>query len=152
MSMFDPDAFLHATTTEASTRRPPIPAGLDFVGTIGEVKARAWQSKDGTKSGIAFDVPIRLDLTSNPEVAKACGTDAVTLTDGIMLDVTEGGTIDYSPGKNSKLRRYRDALGLNVAGQPFSPASMTGRLIRAKIKHDLYEGEVYDKVDSVAKA
>lgn len=152
MSNFDPETFLHATTTEASTRRPPIPAGLDFVGTIGEVKAEAWQSRDGTKSGMKFNIPLRLDLTSNPEVMKACGTDAVTLTDSVMLDLTSGGTIDYSPGKNSKLRRYRDALDLNKAGEPFSPAMFQGRLIRAKIKHDLYEGEVYDKIDSVAKA
>lgn len=153
MSQFDPNLFLDATTTEALVKRPPLPAGIDIVGTIGEIKASAWQGKaDPTKSGIKFDVPIKFDLTAYPDLHKQIGADSVTLTDTIMLDTTESGAIDYAPGKNAKLRRYREALGMNAPGEPFAPRSMQGRLIKAKIKHDPYEGEIYDKIDSVAKA
>lgn len=152
-SAFNPDLFLAATTTEASTKRLPIPAGRDLTGVIGDLKPRQWQGKkDPTQSGIAVDVPIRIDLTQYPELREQIGADFVTLTDGIMLDTTEAGTIDFSPGKNAKLRRYREALGMNQPGTPFSLIAMQGRFIKVKIKHETYEGEIYDKIDSVAKA
>lgn len=152
-SQFDPSLFLDATTTEANTRRNPIPAGTDVTATIGDLKPREWKKKDDpSKGGIALDVPLEIDLTAYPDLKAVVGADKVTLTDSIMLDLTEAGAIDNSPGKNSKLRRYREALGMNVPGQPFSPRAMTGRLIKVKIKHRTYEGELYDEVDSIAKA
>lgn len=151
-SSFDPTAFLDATTTEASTRRQPIPAGSDVTAIIGEPKSRAWTSKDQTKSGIAIDVPLLVDLSAYPDLQSAVGVDKVTLQDSIMLDLTEAGAIDFGAGKNSKLRRYREALGMNVPGQPFSIRAMQGRTIKVKVKHRIYEGEAYDEVDSVAKA
>lgn len=152
-SVFDPSSFLDATTTEQSTKRPAIPSGTDLVGVISKVAGRAWQGKkDPTQSGIAIDLSIEFDLTQNPSVHSLVGVDKVVIMDGLMLDLTEGGAIDYSPGKNNKLRRYREALGLNVPGQPFSARMMEGRTIRCKIKQDVYEGDIYDKIDSVAKA
>lgn len=152
-SLFDPNSFLDATTTEQSTKRPPIPAGSDLVATITKIVSRAWTGKkDPTQSGIAIDLTLEFDLTQNPSVRQAVGVDKCTIVDGIMLDLTDAGAVDYSPGKNNKLRRYREALGLNVAGQQFSPRMMEGRLVRAKIKHEPYEGDLYDKVDSVSKA
>lgn len=153
MSNFDPSTFLDATITEASTKRNPIPAGSDVTATVGEPKARTWQGRqDPTKSGVAMDVPLEIDLSAYPELAKTVGVPKVTLTDSIMLDLTENGGIDISPGKNGKLRRYREALGMNNPGEPFSFRAMQGRLIKVKIKHRPYEGEIYDEVDSVAKA
>lgn len=152
-SVFDPNSFLDATTTEASVKRPPIPAGTDLVATITKVVGRAWTGKkDPTQSGVAVDLTLEFDLTQNANVRQLVGLDKVQIVDGIMLDRTEGGAIDFSPGKNGKLRRYREALGLNVAGEPFSIRAMEGRLVKAKIKHDIYEGDTYDKIDSVAKA
>jgi hypothetical protein len=149
MSNFDPTAFLDATITEVSVKRLPLPAGQDFVGIVGDIKGRNWTSRDGTKSGVAMDVPVTIDCSAYPELNSQA---KVTLQDSIMLDVTEAGGIDLAPGKNTKLRRYREALGMNVAGEPFSFRAMTGRMIKVKIKHDPYEGEIYDKIDSVAKA
>ena len=151
MSQFDPSAFLDATITEPSTKRNPLPAGMDFIGIIGEVKARTWQGKtDPTKSGIVMDVPVEIDLTAYPDVQ--IGTPKLTLTDGIMLDLTESGGIDNSPGKNGKLRRYREALNMNKPGDAFSFRAMQGRTIKVKISHRTHEGEIFDQIDSVAKA
>ena len=151
MSNFNPEAFLDATITEPSTKRSPLPAGRDFVGIIGEVKARTWQGKsDPTKSGVVMDVPVEIDLTPYPDVQ--IGATKVTLTDGIMLDTTESGGIDNSPGKNGKLRRYREALNMNKPGDAFSFRAMQGRTIKVKISHRTYEGEIFDQIDSVAKA
>lgn len=154
-STFDPQSFLAFTTEEASTKRPPLPAGKDYVGSITDLKPRPWTKKDDpTKSGLALDVIIQIDLNAYPQEKDLTGTDRITLQDNIFLDTkdNDGKTIDMSPGKNSKLRRYREALGMNEPGKPFSFNMMIGRLIRVKIKHDPYEGEIYDRVDSIAKA
>lgn len=152
-SLFNPETFLDATTTEESVKRPPLPAGLELQALIKGIKTRAWQGKqDPTKGGIAADLTLEFDLTAYPDIRQQQGgLDKVTIIDGIMLDLTENGNIDYAPGKNSKLRRYREATGLNVAGQAFSLRMFEGRMVKARIKHDPYEGEIYDKIESVAK-
>lgn len=153
MSAFNPETYLDSTISEPSIRRPPLPAARDFIGVIGEIKSRAWQKKDDpTKSGIAVDVPIEFDLSGFPELVAQIGTSKVTLTDGIFLDLNSSGAIDNSPGKNSKLRRYREALDMNKPGDSFSFRMMQGRMIRAKIKHETFEGDILDKIDSIAKA
>jgi hypothetical protein len=155
-STFDPSAFLDATTTEALTRRPPIPAGSVLQGVIIDAVGRSWSSNKPeakVKSGIAVDLKVEIDLTSYPEIHKTLGVDKVILTPGIMLDMKEDGkSIDWSTGKNGNLRRYREALGMNEPGQPFSIRQMVGRSLLVKVKHRIYEGEFYDEVDSVAKA
>lgn len=152
-SIFSPETFLDATTTEVSVKRPPLPAGREFQSTIKGIKSRTWTGKqDPTKGGIVVDVTHEIDLASYPDVQKLLGgLEKVTIVDGIMLDLTEGGSIDYSPGKNGKLRRYREATNLNAAGQPFSVRMLDGRVVLAKIKHEPYEGDVFDKIETVAK-
>jgi len=153
-SLFDPQSFLDASTTEVLVKRPPIPAGTVLTGHITKIVARPWTGrKDPTQGGIVVDVTVEFDLTAAPPgVLQFVGIDKVNIVDGIMLDLTESGSIDYSPGKNNKLRKYREALDLNVAGASFSIRAMEGRFILCKIKHDPYEGEIYDKIESVAKA
>lgn len=155
-SLFSPETFLDATTTEESVKRPPLPAGREFTSILKAVKSRTWQGKqDPTKSGIVIDVQHEFDLNAYPDVkALLGGLEKIVITDGIMLDLTESGAIDYSPGKNGKLRQYRDATGLNQAGQPFSIRMFEGRMVRARIKHvpnkDV-QGDVFDNIEAVAK-
>ena len=149
MSNFDPSTFLDVTLTVPTEKRPPIPVG-DYQALITEVKSRAWNSKDGSKSGIALDAVLEIQLPS--AVAELVKQLTIKINDSIMLDLTEAGSIDNSPGKNSKLRRYRDALDMNKPGDSFSPRMMTGRFIGVKIKHDPYEGEIYERVEAVSRA
>lgn len=151
-SMFSPESFLDAQITEASVKRPPLSAGKDFVGIITAVTPRTWQGKeDPSKSGIAMDVKIEFDLNSDPAELARVGVPKVIIQDSIMLNLTDSGAIDLAPGKNGRLRQYREALDMNKSGEPFSFRNMIGRPIRAKIKHDPYQGEIFDKVDSVAR-
>jgi hypothetical protein len=159
LSSFDPAAFLDATTTEALVRRPPLPVG-DYVGFTGEIKSRAWTSNKPeakVKSGIAFDIPVKIEVASirhnfTPELQKAFSEiEAVTLTAGVMIDLNEAKAIDWTTGKNGALRRWRVALKMNNPGETFSPRQMQGRQVMVKIKHRLYEGEFYDEIDSVAE-
>lgn len=148
MNQFDPQAFLDATMTAPLTKRPPINPGA-YSATIGEVKSRNWQSRDGTKSGVALDVPLEVQL--DPAETTRVGQPTVIITDSVMLDLTETGNLDIGPGKNRKLRAYREALDMNKVGDTFSPRAMQGRLVKVAVKHDVNDGEVYERVGSVAK-
>jgi hypothetical protein len=129
---FDPQAFLDATMSEPLTKRPPINPGA-YSALIGEPKTRAWTSRDGSKSGIALDVP--LEITLDPNEATRVGQPTVIVSDSVMLDLTEAGGLDISPGKNRKLRNYREALNLNNPGDKFSFRMLQGRPIRVAVKH-----------------
>lgn len=153
MSNFDPALFLDATISEPSVRRPPLPAGREIIGVIGEVKSRSWRGReDPTKSGISIDVPVKLDLTPHPDLIQLLGgITELTLTDGIMLDTTPQGGIDMAPGKNPKIRRYREALDMNKPGDVWSPRMMQGRMIKVKIGHRIVDRETYDQIEGVVK-
>lgn len=152
-SPFDPSLFLDASTTEASTRRPPLPVG-EYQGTLGEPKFRQTIGKKETNLGQTYtwlDVPVTIDLTQYPDLQSAVGVDQVVLTYSGRVDTTPSGGLDYGKGKSPGLRQIRDATGLNVAGSPFSPRQLQGRVVRVKVKHEPFEGELMDRVDSVAK-
>lgn len=151
-SAFNPETFLDQTTSEQGQRRPPVASGLDFVGVIGEPKARSVQGKkDPTQSYVFCDIPITLDLTTHPSEAARVGQEKVTLRHSISLDFTPQGALDWAPGKNRALTAYREALGLNEKGQSFSPRMLVGRFIRAKVGHRTNEGDVYDEIASVTR-
>lgn len=148
MSTFDPQSFLDATMDEPLTKRPPINPG-SYSAVIGEPKTRAWQSKDGSKSGIALDVPLEISLDANE--ATRVGQPTVVISDSVMLDLTENGALETAPGKNRKLRNYREALNLNNPGDKFSFRMLQGRPIKVAVKHDAVDGEVYERVGAVAR-
>ena len=51
MSAFDVSAFLDTTTTEANSRRDPLPTTESYIGTLGEPKFRSFQgTKDPTQT------------------------------------------------------------------------------------------------------
>lgn len=154
-STFDVNLLLDATTTESFTKRPPIPAGSELVGTIGEPKIRQVQGKkDPTKNYVFLDLQIEFDLTAYPAIREVVGAEKLSIQDSVILDLKDGGALDAAPGKNVQLRRYRDALGLNEPGQPFSFRMMQGRQVRVKTKlePDANASDVfYERVASVAR-
>lgn len=154
MSQFDPSVFLDATIDTPLAKRKTLPEG-EYLAQIGEVKSRAWQSRDGTKSGIAYDVPLELQIPF--EHQEELGYNHLNLTDSIMLDITPQGTIDIGPGKNGKLRTYREALDMNREGTKFSARLMQGQMIKVRVKHEPYEDsagetQLAERIKGVAKA
>lgn len=155
---FDPSEYLDASTTSASERRQPIPAG-EYTATISNLEVKQWESKTkidpqtgAPLSGIRFDITLAIDLPSSIAEASGLSTPVLTLTDGVMIDRTADGAINYAPGRNGRLRQYRDATGLNTAGQPFSPRMLVGRLVKARITHEEYNGNIMERIGGVAKA
>jgi len=157
-SQFDPATFLDATIDQPTEKRPPLPVecpgtsdGL-YTAVVGEVGARAWQGKkDPTKSGIAWDVPLQIEVPGQLQ-ADLKLQPQLTLRDSIMVDLTEQGTIDNTPGKNRRLRTYREACDMNKPGDVFSARKMQGRVVKVKISHEIYEGQPVERIDNVLKA
>lgn len=154
-SAFDASAFLDFTTTEQSVKRPPLPVG-EYIAIIGELEPRPWVSKtDASKSGMAFDVPLQIDVPGDLQAELGLNEPLLKVKDGIMLDLTPTNGLDMAAGKNGKLRKYREATGMNVAGQPFAPRMLTGKVVTVKIGHREYpagSGDLFEEVLGVAAA
>lgn len=146
---FDPQAFLDSSVTEANdTKIIPVPQG-EYIGVIEKIVPRPWTSKDGTSSGIAIDIQW---IIEDAEVKRFLGRDSVTCKQGIMLDMLPSGALDMSKGKNIGLGRLREAVGLNVPGQPFSFQQLPGLMAKVTVKHRLVDEDTFAEVKAVAKA
>jgi hypothetical protein len=151
ISSFDPAMFLDMTLDEPTIRRAPLPVG-DYLAVLGEVTARRWTSKnDSTKSGIAWDVPMTIEVPSELQSSLSL-PPTLNNKDSIMVDVTAGGGMDNGPGKNRQIRNYREALDLNKPGDTFSARAMSGRMVRVKITHELYNGDIQERIGGVTKS
>ncbi len=150
-SMFDPQSFLDATMDAPLEKRDPLPTDRDYFATIGEIKSRVWTKKDDpSKNGIAWDIPLRIEVPADLQQSLGVGPN-VTLTDGIFIDLNEAGHIDGAKGRNTALRRYREATGMNEPGQTFSARAMQGRQVRVKLKHELYNDTIQERIAGVVK-
>jgi hypothetical protein len=147
MGTFDPQQFLDQQFTEAnSTQYIPIPE-KDYTLLSTDVKARPWTSKDQTMSGIALDITYEVD---DPELKELLGRDKVTVRQGVMLDLNPGGGISTEKGRNVQLGRVREAMGLNVPGQPFNFRMMVGQVVQGHIKPRVEGDQIYNDVTAVA--
>jgi hypothetical protein len=147
--MFNPEQFLDQQIVESnSTQSVPVPVG-EFLSVASEVKSRQWTAKDDpSKTGIALDIIWNIDDAS---VKELLGREKVTVKQGIMLDINEAGQLDMGKGRNVGLGRLREALGLNVPGQPFSFNMIPGRVAKISISHRIDGENIYAEVKAIAK-
>lgn len=147
--MFSPDQFLDMPIEGSNdTKIVPVPVG-EYTAVAEDVKVRQWQAKDDpSKSGLALDIVWNVDDAGLRELL---GREKITCKQGIMLDLTDSGSIDMGKGRNIGLGRLREALGLNEPGQPFSFTMIPGRLAKVSIKHRVHEEDVFAEVKGVAK-
>lgn len=158
--IFDPAQFLDMPVDAPLERRPPLPL-QDYTATIQELTAGKWQSKDkynsdgSLKSGVKYDVKLQLEIPQDVQEKLGITLPTFMLNDGIMLELNEAGGIDTGVGKNRQLRNYREALDMNKVGESFRASNMVGRMLKVRIKHEIYpEGSdnIMEKVAGVAKA
>ena len=148
MGTFDPSSFLDITVTDAnSTQSIPVPVG-EYPAVASEPEVRQWNSRDGTKSGLALDITWEID---DAGVKQTLGRDKVTVRQGIMLDLNESGGLDTGKGRNVNLGRLREALDLNRAGAPFNFRMIAGRAAKVKIEHRVDGENIYADVKGVAR-
>lgn len=151
MSTFSTQSFLDQEISEPNVKRPPIPAG-DYTGVIGEpTEVQGVDPKDPTRIWRRIDIKLAIDVPF--EVQQSLGLDMPTLTlrDSFFLDMTPSGGLDTSTGKNSGLRRYREATDLNKPGDRFSLRMLQGRTVRVRVGHRQFEDSLVEEVKGVAK-
>lgn len=149
MSIFNPDAFLASTTSDAGTTSfEPIPAG-EYTAIIEDVVAREVNGKNGPR--VVLDVTCLLQA---PEVQAKLGREKLTVRSGIFLDTTSNGGLDMSKGKNIGLNKLRDAVGMNVPGKPFSPSMLKGQTVKAQVtlRPDKNSDAIFNDIKSFGKA
>lgn len=155
-SAFDPNVFLDAQTTEVNEKRPPLPAenpatedGL-YLAVIGEIKTASGQIEKGERAGqpwVSMLVPLRIQV---PSEVQALGiSPELTLTDRVFLDLTPQGALDNSKGKNRQQRIYREACDMNKPGEPFAWRMLQGRTVKVKLTHELYDGNIQERIAGV---
>lgn len=147
-SNFDPKVFLDVQQTEVNERRqllpvenPADPNGW-YLAQIGEIEPTSGVMEKGERAGqpwLSMVIPLKVDVP--PELRDSLKLPAqLTLTDRAFVDLTpDGKGIDNAPGRNMRQKEYREATGLNIAGEPFAWRMLTGRLVKVKIFHDLYQ-------------
>lgn len=146
--MFDPNTFLNTEVTEAlDTKVVPCPAG-EYLAIADKVDIKPWQSKDGSSSGLKADI---LWDIQDENVKALIGRDTVKVSQQQMLDLTETGMLDTSKGKNVGLGRLREALDLNVPGEPFSFGMIQGRMAKVVVSHRPYNDDIFAEIKRVAK-
>lgn len=137
---FDPAAYLDLPMEEVLEKRPPLMPG-DYTAVITDVVPRQWTSQKKTDpttgqllQGIAYDLTLTIDIPESERVRCNLKSNTMTLTDGIMVDMLPGGVgFDTSPGRNSRLRQYRDALDMNKAGETFRFSMMKGKALKVRL-------------------
>lgn len=147
--MFDAESFLNQTVDSANdTERLQVPAG-EYVGQIDSVKAREWKKADDpTVHGVSLDVNWNVD---DAGVRQLFARDKVICQQGVFLDLTESGNLDFGKGKNSDLGRLREACSLNTPGQPFAFTMLVGKVAKIKVKEDVQkDGTIRSRVVAVA--
>src|SRR5215831_5979456 len=128
MGTFDPALYLDSSLTDAnSTQSIPVDQG-EYPAMADEIEVRQWTGKkDPSKSGISLDINWSIDDAGQRE---KLGRDKVIVRQSLMIDLNEGGGIDTGKGKNVRLGRLREALGLNTPGQPFSFRMIQGKVAK----------------------
>jgi hypothetical protein len=155
-SAFDPSVFLDAQISEVNEKRPTLPVenpsaedGL-YLAVIGEIKTDAGTIGKGDKIGqpwVSMLVPCRIQIS--PELQSLGLPPELTITDRVFLDLTPEGSIDNSKGKNRQQKNYREATDLNSPGQVFAWRMLTGKVVKVKVAHELYEGNIQERIVQV---
>lgn len=147
MDLFDASSFLNTPMGEANaTRRDPLPAGETF-GTITKVEMAHGTSDKGPWRKLNATIEV-----GDPSYLASAARTKATLTYGIMLDLTDTGTIAMGPNVNVRLGKLREATGVNQPGKALT--EMVGRPIKIMVGHrpDANDPTVlYDEVKAVAK-
>lgn len=147
-SPFDPKTFASMTFTETnSTESYPVPVG-EWPGEITKCEVSSWSKRDDpTKAGLKYALFIKI---TDPAVVGVTGRPENTVRVERMLDLTPDGGLDFGKGMNVNLGRDREAVNLNVKGQPFNFDMFAGRPCKVMVKHEEYDGRLLAKGTAIA--
>lgn len=159
-SAFDPAQFLDAQVTEVNERRNPLPVenpadeGGLYTAVIGEITTASGIIGKGDNAGkpwVSMVIPLKLQIPAQLQEALALPKE-LTVTDRAFLDLTPQGQLDNAPGRNRAQKNYRDATGLNNPGEPFAWRMLSGKVVKVKISHEMYNNVPQERIAMIAKS
>jgi len=160
MSAFDPAMFLDATQSEVNEKRPPLPeenpASSDgyYIAIVGDITPKSGTIGKGERAGqpwVGMSIPLKIEVPAQLRESLKL-PPVVTLTDNAFLDLTVEGNVDNSPGKNRAQKYYREAVDKNKPGDTFAWRMLTGQAVKVKVKHEIYNEAVVEKVGGIFRA
>jgi hypothetical protein len=151
LSAFDPDAFASASTNESNdTKFMNVPAG-EYVAVIDKVEVRKTDGNEKNPDGsVVCDLTWAID---DAKLEAELGRRP-TVRQGIFLDVTPDGKLDFGKGKNVTLGKTREALGMNEAGKSFNLLQLQGAgpaKIKVALTPSKTSEEMFANVKSVGR-
>jgi len=155
---FNPEAYLDAPLDKPLERRLPL-SPTDYTGIIQDAKILTWASTTKIDeatgqflSGLKVELKVALEIPEAERTRVNLTAPTFAITDGMLLDLTPTKAIDDSPGRNNRLRMYREATDQNKPGETFSIRKLIGKPVRVKLGHRvLPSGEPTEEIKMVAK-
>lgn len=160
MSNFDPAVFLNAQVSEVNEKRPPLPEDCPgaengyYTAIIGEIGTKSGQISKGERTGqpwMSMTIPLKIEVPQSLQEALKL-PPTLTLTDSAFLDLTPEGHLDNAPGRNRAQKSYREAVDKNKPGDVFVWSQLAGQVVKVKLKHEIYNENIVEKVAGVFRA
>lgn len=140
-----------------ATVRKAIPIG-EWKAVVDDVKLETFPGKkDPTKTYLRCTMFYRI---LDEKVLQEMGREKVIAVDGWLVDLTEGGDIDFGTDRNIDLGRVREATDCNKPGDEWSFPGFKDKIVkikmvpdneRFKLNPDLYGKEVPTMVSNVTR-
>lgn len=151
--MFNETDFLSSSVeTSFDTKRIPIPVG-EYVAVIKDIRPRinVQGKKDPSKFYSFLDYDLELQLTPDAMQQMATDQSVIKRSFNVSIEFDETGTkLAQGKGKNVPLGKFREAIGQNEDGKPWSPRSPIGKTVTAKVtQYTSDKGEPVDQIDSL---
>lgn len=151
---FNPEQFMEAAIQGANdTKITPCPVG-EWHGQVEKVEAKAQPINNGERAGEVLAKFLVYWEIMDEEPRRQTGREKVRVRQEILLDLTDEGMIDMGKGKNVRLGKFREAVGLNDPNVAFNPMQSVGRTGVVVVGHrpDPKDSTiVYDEVTAVRK-
>lgn len=146
----NPEDFLNQTTDEANDTVIPVCDEGEYSALVEEIIFKEVNIKKGERAGqTAYMLEVFWAIQDEGQTAQLGFVPKVK--QGLWLDMTEDGNgIDRGKGKNVRLGRLREAVGQNVAGQPWSPNMLKGQVAVVKVEHSMEGENIYANINRVA--
>ena len=148
--IFDPDTFLDGTLPGSNSTKKELPPPGVYPAHISKIEVRnGTVKKEGANFGKTW---VALNITwtiENHAVNSQLDQPKVNVFDSVMLDLDDSGQVSMGKGKNTRLGRLREAIGMNTGPARFR--AFEGRPAQIKVDPDEYNGEPTVKVSAYAK-
>jgi len=145
---FDPEQFKNAEFDVGeglSTEIIPPDEGV-YSATIYNWNVAGGTSQKGN-DWVRLDITYSLDDPDGSQKEKT-GREYITARQGVFLDLTDGGALDFSKGRNIQLGQVLNATDLN--GGQFTFAMLEGKPVQVLVRHRETENGTMAEVRKVA--